>query len=184
MSTLTATTKEIESQIRQLEDRLQDLKQKVESQHEEGEGVVEHLGEPRSFAQLLTATGLSDRELIHQLHALLKSGKVERWDLPRWVRSDLPSRDKLRFVCTETPLRQNEIEALSGMRRGQVSGQLTELQAEGLVRLGDSKGDPWFMVPDAPAPARDTRSRPRRQRRVRAAQERPTQRTRGRKADS
>ncbi len=139
--------RDIESQIRELEGQLQNLKQEVERRKEQGDGLLETLSQPRSFAELASATGELDRELIQQIHVLEKAGKIERWDLPRWVRSDIPARDKLRIAFSETPLQQHEIEELSGLRRGQVSGQVTELQREGLVKLGEAKGDPWFLPP-------------------------------------
>lgn len=139
--------RDLESQIRQLEGQLQTLKEEVERRKGHGEELLEALNAPRSFAELIDVTGELDRELIHQLHALQKAGKVERWDLPRWVRADIPARDKLRIAFSETPLQQHEIEELSGLRRGQVSGQVTELQREGLIKLGAAKGDPWFLPP-------------------------------------
>jgi hypothetical protein len=148
-----STKAELEGQLRLLENQIQNLRREVERRTEDSDEVLVHLDRPLSFVQILTITGMPDRELKDQLDVLSKAGKVLRWDLPRWVRADLPARDKLRLAFSEMPLRQHEIEALSGLRRGQVSGQITELQEEGLVKLGEKKGDPWFLPPAEPGRA-------------------------------
>lgn len=142
---------EIKNQLEQLERQMQMLREKVE-QAEISDGhvdLLEHLSEPLSFQQLLTRSGATAEELRECLTSLYVAGKIERWDLPRFVRADLGATEKkelLRQILAETPIRQNGGEALTGLTRGQVSGVFIEGQKVGeLARLGPKKGDPWFM---------------------------------------
>lgn len=152
-----ARARDLESQIHQLEEQIQSLREEVEKQHQDSSDLLVYLDEPRSFSQLITATGENERALIARLHGLEKAGKVERWDLPRWILSEIPERDKIGLILAETPLRQQDLEILLRRRRGPVSGQITQLQrVEGLIKLGDGKGDPWFL-PTGGRGARGTR---------------------------
>ena len=185
------TREELESKIKDLEDKILDLREQVKVRHE-GD-LLEHLNEPRSFSQLMTSTGQSDyNSLIHQLLLLEKTGKVERLDLPRWVRSDVSERQKGKALFSETPLRQRDLELLLARREGRLrdpdldrppaSTRVTELQQEGLVRLGEKQGDPWFLPPDASAPTRGARSRQRQSHHGPTSVARPRPRSRTRKA--
>jgi hypothetical protein len=116
----------------------------------EPDDLLEHLSEPLSFQQIMIRSGIDASELRARLTDLYVSGQIERWDLPRFVRSDLGANEKkalLRQILSETPVRQKGGESLTGLTRGQVSGVLIELQKEGgLARLGPTKGDPWFLA--------------------------------------
>jgi DNA-binding HxlR family transcriptional regulator len=147
-------------QIRELESRLENLRKEVERHREEGEDVLAFLDEPRSFQQLMTATGDDDeKSLINRLNALEEAGKVERWDLPRWVRSDVQEKAKARQLFSETPLRQRDMEIMFALQDGRedlkdvdrrkASDRIQHLKREGLIQLGDKKGDPWYMPPMA-----------------------------------
>lgn len=178
----------LRSQIATLEQQLQDLRQEMERIAQDGKFLLEHLSEPKSFAALQTITGAIDGELIHQLYQLEKVGKIERCDLPRWVRTDLPENAKGRFWLKETPLRQHDLELLNARRKGRghdpkldrpyASDRMTALKDEGLVRLGEKKGDPWYL-PESPGPGHGGQSPPRRSRRGRTAGSRPKRRPRG-----
>lgn len=142
---------EIQRQIEQLEKQAKTLRQEVAKIHSDApDDLLGYLGEPLSFQQLMTRSGARADDLRERLTRLYVSGKVERWDLPRFVRSDLGTNEKkalLRQILTETPVRQKGGEALTGLTRGQVSGVLIELQKEGTIeRLGTKKGDPWFVA--------------------------------------
>lgn len=173
----------LRSQIKKLESELKSLRKQVEGDGE----FLDLLTEPKSYAQLATGD-TDDSELIHRLHALEKSGVIERWDLPRWIRADLPEKDKARLAFSETPLRQRDLEVLIARREGRgrdpdldrppASTQVTALQEEGLVRLGDKKGDPWYLPPPAAGLARGTQYLQHRSRRGRQSEAPPTPRAR------
>lgn len=147
---------EIRRQIEALEKQTKALRAEVAQIDSGRDDLVDHLDEPLSFQQLMTRTGLRADDLRERLTRLYVSGKVERWDLPRFVRSDLGTNEKkalLRQILAETPVRQKGGEALTGLTRGQVSGVLIEMQKQGIVeRLGPTKGDPWFIARGTQAP--------------------------------
>lgn len=145
---------EIRRQIDSLEKQAKALRKEVAKMNDvpadEPDDLLEQLGEPLSFQQLMIRSGLRADVLRERLTNLYVTGKIERWDLPRFVRSDLGANEKkalLRQILAETPVRQKGGEALTGLTRGQVSGVLIELQKQGgLARLGPTKGDPWFLA--------------------------------------
>jgi predicted Rossmann fold nucleotide-binding protein DprA/Smf involved in DNA uptake len=154
---------EIKRQIEQLEQAAQALRKEVSDLHDD---LLLSLSEPLSFSQIMTRTGLRADDLRERLTQLYASGQIERWDLPRFVRSDLNANEKkslLRQVLAESPIRQQGGEKLTGLTRGQVSGVLIELQKRGAVeRLGSAKGDPWFVArgTQPPPPPGDTEPAP------------------------
>lgn len=143
-----------------LKEELESLRKQVEGNDgRDGEDILGALNEPLSYAQIVAATGeTDDDELIHRIHALEKEGVIQRLDLPRWIRADITARDTGRIAYSETPLRQKDLEVLIARRDGRSKGDpkldrppassaITALQEEGLVRLGDKQGDPWYLPP-------------------------------------
>lgn len=111
--------------------------------------LLAHFSEPKCFAELLEATGLPERKLRMKIDELWRAGKVERWDLPRFVRTDLTDHEKqilLKEMIRQTPLGQRAAEAVTGLRRGQVSTVLSANKQHEAERLGNKKGDPWFIA--------------------------------------
>lgn len=139
-------------------EKLAQLEKQVEALRREVAGpkpddLLEYLTEPLSFQQIVIRTvrpGFGPNELRTAMTELYAAGRIERWDLPRFVRSDVGVNERkefLRQLFADTPVRQGGGEKLTGLTRGQISGLLTELQKQrGLVRLGPSKGDPWFLA--------------------------------------
>lgn len=187
---------DIQRQIEQLEQHAQALRKEIAKfngpPEDERDHLLDYLAEPLSFQQLMTRSGLRADDLRERLTRLYVAGQIERWDLPRFVRSDLGANEKkalLRQIFAETPTRQKGGEALTGLTRGQVSGVLVELQKKGVVeRLGPTKGDPWFVArgtqeierppPDATATPPSTEYRQRRPRRASLPGEAPKPRAR------
>jgi hypothetical protein len=128
------------------------LRQQIQEQKETSaeDPILAHFSEPRSFAEVLERTGMDERKLRAKVDALFRSGKLERWDLPRFVRVDLSDGEKqllLKDMMRQTPMNQRGAEALTGLTRGQVSTVLSANKHREARRLGDKKGDPWFIPP-------------------------------------
>jgi hypothetical protein len=187
------SARDLERQIKLLETQIRGLREEVEKRDDRGDALIAFLQTPHTFAEIVATAGESEDVVIHRLLDLEKRGLVERLDLPRWVRADLPENDKGRILFSETPLRQRDLEVLIARREGRqrdpdldrpgASDRVQALQAEGLVKLGEKKGDPWYL-PTARgtqdlAPARGGQYQLRPPRRGRQTGAPPTPRARG-----
>lgn len=135
----------------------------------------------------MDATSLDYLQASEVIKKLQNAGLIERLDMPRWMRSDLPWRQKARYMFGSGPLRQQDGEALrtrtggrerDGKDRSMVSSYIQELKREGLIRLGNGKGDPWFLPSPKNDLARGTQYQLHRPRRGRQSEGPPTRKPR------